>query len=589
MMVNLDIPVSLDDLKTKRKEKEIKGMEQALLAHLDPQTQKNVGFRSNSSGQVGLLLTPDGLARLAKAGSLVKAVHDDTTEGMRRGVSDDDGRLDAIKAEIVRYGTANIRLYRFDSDPQDLTIDLEQFYLLKEADDVRALHLVGWNPTGTVVDPEALATARETGYADVIVSLRPPLDYTAMIGKTPKAVWDAQAQEIRGLFEIVLPGLDLEEFSGFPVAHVPNLPLAILEDPPAGLASIALNRRNSLSLVQSEALIHMQNAWNHYPAYDGTGQNVVIIDSGVDKNHPFLGNRVVYEACFGTTDSYYVSICPQPQDALFDSPLGLSGSGMPKPNDSKFNHGTHVAGIAAGRNSTMSGVARNASIVAIQVFSANRTTGGEPGAANADIYQALNKVLLNAATDNYTVNLSLGGGLPTFGCWNLENLQSIIDGLSSKKIPVVAATGNNSYNGRGAGHDIVWPACLDKVIKASAVTDASSGAYESPGYANIDKKVELRGQLLLAPGGSDPTPLIPGSIYSSIPGGLYKNYSGTSMAAPHVTGLYAAYKQAVPGTTIQAATDWIVANAVQTRVVNTNTPAGQQLDEWFPRINLPVL
>lgn len=158
------------------------------------------------------------LGRLAKAGALVKAIHEDTTEDLRRSVSNDDGRLAAIKEKILRYGYAKIRLHRFYSEPEDMDIDLKQFYLLKEADDVRAMYLHGWNPTGTTVDPEALAAARQNGYADVLVALRPPLDYTAMIGKTPKAQWDEQAWKLHELFEKVLVSVQFEEISGFPIA-----------------------------------------------------------------------------------------------------------------------------------------------------------------------------------------------------------------------------------------------------------------------------------------------------------------------------------------------------------------------------------
>jgi subtilisin family serine protease len=34
---------------------------------------------------------------------------------------------------------------------------------------------------------------------------------------------------------------------------------------------------------------------------DGTGQVIAILDTGVDKTHPFLANKVVAEACFSTT------------------------------------------------------------------------------------------------------------------------------------------------------------------------------------------------------------------------------------------------------------------------------------------------
>jgi subtilisin family serine protease len=72
--------------------------------------------------------------------------------------------------------------------------------------------------------------------------------------------------------------------------------------------------------------------------FDGTGWTVAIIDDGVDKDHPFLTGKVVSEACF-------VSQLP-----TYHCPNGLasqigSGAAVPFPGQ---DHGTHVAGIAAG-------------------------------------------------------------------------------------------------------------------------------------------------------------------------------------------------------------------------------------------------
>ena len=80
----------------------------------------------------------------------------------------------------------------------------------------------------------------------------------------------------------------------------------------------------------------------------GLGQAVAILDTGVDKNHPFLSGKVVSEACYSSNDSFYsaTSVCPGgvTESTAVDSALNCD------PAVAGCFHGTHVAGIAAGKN-----------------------------------------------------------------------------------------------------------------------------------------------------------------------------------------------------------------------------------------------
>ena len=110
----------------------------------------------------------------------------------------------------------------------------------------------------------------------------------------------------------------------------------------------------------------MPAAWSN-PNFRGAGQNIVVMDTGVQSNHEFFRDsmgisRVFFEACFGTNGSLpngtqFSSACPLfQQDANGDSPGGLPGSAAPCGGNlalsSSCSHGTQVAGIAAGRAST---------------------------------------------------------------------------------------------------------------------------------------------------------------------------------------------------------------------------------------------
>jgi subtilisin family serine protease len=125
------------------------------------------------------------------------------------------------------------------------------------------------------------------------------------------------------------------------------------------------------SLAQSVPLINADDVWA--AGFTGTGWAVAILDSGVDKTHLFLDQgKVVSEACYSTTDASGVisSLCPNGQT----SQTGSGASVNCPTNIDGCEHGTHVAGIAAGNEAgttrpDLNGVAKDASIIAIQVFS----------------------------------------------------------------------------------------------------------------------------------------------------------------------------------------------------------------------------
>jgi hypothetical protein len=104
----------------------------------------------------------------------------------------------------------------------------------------------------------------------------------------------------------------------------------------------------------------------HNLGYDGSGQAVAILDTGVDKTHAFLTGAVVSEACYSTTvGGQSGTACPNG----LDSQVG-TGAGVPcDPGVDGCSHGTHVAGIAAGMQRSMPGVAPGADVIAVQVFS----------------------------------------------------------------------------------------------------------------------------------------------------------------------------------------------------------------------------
>ena len=308
-----------------------------------------------------------------------------------------------------------------------------------------------------------------------------------------------------------------------------------------GVTTIEEDALNAPDLAESVPLIDVPAAWA--AGYSGAGQAVAILDTGVDKNHPFLTGKVVSEACFSTNYAPInaVSTCPNnaTSSTATDSGLycDLSVTGCP--------HGTHVAGIAAGNGANagvnFSGVAKDANIIAVKIFSkvTNQSACGSstPCALSfdSDEIAALERVKELSATMNVAaVNMSLGGGRFYANCDGSKGaFKMAVDNLRSVGVATVISSGNNAYT-----DSISAPGCVSSAISVGSVNDGSLGttADDISSFSNSATFLSL-----LAPGRY---------IYSSLPNNTYGNYSGTSMSAPHVAGAFAILKQRVPNASV---------------------------------------
>lgn len=301
----------------------------------------------------------------------------------------------------------------------------------------------------------------------------------------------------------------------------------------AEITSIEEDRLVEPTLTESVPLIGGTAAWNS--GYTGAGQVVAILDTGVDKTHPFLAGKVVSEACYSTNDTVAgaTSLCPGgvTQSTAVDSGINCDTA------ISGCFHGTHVAGIAAGNGASFSGVAKDASIIAIKVFTrfnkfaTCRSFAPCIAAYTSDINLALEQVYLLRNTYSIAaVNMSLGGGgyIDQASCdAATSSTKTAIDNLRSVNIATVIASGNNGYNNR-----ISEPGCISSAVSVGAASKADVVAF----YSNSASFLNL-----LAPGSS---------INSSIPGAAYAIASGTSMSTPFVVGAWALLKQQNPSLSV---------------------------------------
>ena len=257
----------------------------------------------------------------------------------------------------------------------------------------------------------------------------------------------------------------------------------------------------------------------HASSNKGKGTYVVLIDTGINVDHPMLKGKVALEACFTLFRS-----CPNGTNQQ-------TGTGAAAPVDW---HGSHVSAIMAGSYQQYIGVAPEAKIIAINVFDKDLSS------SETAITLALNWV--NSISKDYniaSVNMSLGTSRIYQGYCDTVSpkMTTAVKNLYDKNIAVVVAAGNSYALGMSS------PACISYTVSVASMT------YD--GYVNDFSNLS-KNTTFAAPGYR---------IVSAGAGTTMRAATGTSMAAPHVAGIFSIYRQMYPTHTLQQAINRIKASS----------------------------
>ncbi|HET6445820.1 MAG TPA: S8 family serine peptidase [candidate division Zixibacteria bacterium] len=302
-----------------------------------------------------------------------------------------------------------------------------------------------------------------------------------------RVLWIANAVQVTGRVSTI-PGLSTEPGIERIVLDTPRLLLE--DDNPTESAPPD-------DLTWGVEKVRARHVWDGL-GIDGTGVTVAIMDSGVDWLHPALVEN--YRGYNGVANPVHLG-------NWFDVLEGTV-----EPFDPR-GHGTHVAGTAVGKEGI--GVAPGAQWIAVRVLDQNGS--GTVGNIHAG-FQWLLAPAGDPSLSPDIVNNSWGSpsNIPDF----LPDVRAL---QTAGIIPLFAA--GNSGPSEGTIHT---PAGYPDTFSVGASDDIDSVAwFSSRGPSSIS---------------TDPKPALvaPGTyVLSAMPGGGYSYRDGTSMATPHVAGVFA--------------------------------------------------
>ncbi len=278
-----------------------------------------------------------------------------------------------------------------------------------------------------------------------------------------------------------------------------------------------------------------------HPLLDGSGVNIVILDTGVDDVVHDAFNATPFVAGYDALTKTFVN------------------------PDDDVGHGTHVASIALGQATanTDRGVAPSAGLIDVKVADPTTISCAAPGQW-LNIVDGLEVTFDNRITwsvDIINISMQHCDALGPVISDGKDAFSQMIDLAESMGIVVVAAATNNGPANTG----LPTPAAATRAITVAGSNDLNTADRtddiiynrSSRGQRNDDGDSDVLDELkpeVTAPGEN-----INAALFNTANGATVK--SGTSMAAPHVAGLAALIKQAQPDINAASIKDMIISTA----------------------------
>ncbi|MFW9853583.1 MAG: S8 family serine peptidase [Candidatus Thorarchaeota archaeon] len=328
----------------------------------------------------------------------------------------------------------------------------------------------------------------------------------------------------------------VEFFTHLPIGMVSfpeNLFRELQEDHPAFASKIRPSSKSQVvpdldqifTVSQTSTYVHPFEIINATQLYQdgvtGEGAKIAILDTGIDTSHSAFANRVTFQKSFVTKS------------------FGFSDD---EPAIDLHGHGTHVAGLAVGSGTEYPGIAVSAEILNLKVADVAGFSTEEAVIAAID-------TAINSSVD--VISMSLG--FSTASPWEEDDLLSLaVDEAVKSGISVVVSAGNDGPNIAS----ISSPASASQALTVGA----TNGSDQVVGFSSKGPSYKFRVDPdIVAPGTAIIGPLASQSAlklgYDAIIGTSPSDYialSGTSMAAPIVSGAVALLKQKFPKAPPQA-------------------------------------
>lgn len=288
-----------------------------------------------------------------------------------------------------------------------------------------------------------------------------------------------------------------------------------------------------VSTIPNDA--YYSDQWGHTKiklpqAWDiNTGSSSVLVgvlDSGIEQTHTDFFRRINTARSKDFTGAY-------------------------RPLEDPNGHGTHVAGIigAYGNDSYgVTGVMWNVRLVSLRVFDSDGYGYASHVAAAIDYAQSQGIPILN-----------FSGGWSLYNSWFDYDFKEVIDNYSGL---FVCAAGNN---GTSIENTPIYPAyysCTNLISVGASTENDTKASFSNYGAQSVD---------IFAPGES---------IYSTYRGGIWYSMSGTSMAAPYVTGVAALLLSECPEITVARIKSRILDNVDSVNALSTLCVSGGRLNAY---------